>query len=819
MSRRAGGRHGYLGGTATAPPSSISITAVSQTAGKAAGGTAVTVSGTGFVSGMTSALGAVSGITSNSCTVTTGAHAAGSLSWTLTTPGGLSAANQTFTYLGTPTLTSLSPNTGPATVTNTGVTFTGTNFPASGTGCPVTVAVGSGSGTPTLNNSTTCTSSFTAPGTGVKTATITVDSVASSALASAFTGTSAPSISSATGVSTAGGTTTIRGAQFVTGCTVTVGGGIGSVTVTFVSSSQVTAVIPAHAASAGLDVTLTNPDTQTDTLTAGLVITGTSDLGIIFGGNLVGWYRGDSLVTGSPVTAWGDLSGAGNSLGTGVAPSFNATDAHFNGQPSITFNGTTQYLKKLAATFAGSVGQPVFICAAIRFDSAGAPGVAIGVNAAGINDEIQVTTTQVRFAAGSFTATYSPAVVGGSAVQLYGYLQGGTGTLTSAISVAASTETTGSGSIVTGSLVLMDFGIGARPAGSVFAPVTIAEVGIANVVPNGTQIAQVKAYFNLRYNLEAPPLLTSITKVPTAGAGARIKGTGFISGCTVTAGGSIGAALTTTFVSSTVLEVVVPAASAGTYDITIANPDGGTIFVNDALTVTATNDDAMVIFGLPCVGLYRADSLSASPVSLWSDSSNVGNDLIQATGGSQPTWSSSSAHFNSQPIVTGDGTAQFLNIASFKLASTVGQPVWIFAVLRQLATPGTTRASFSYNTQVELQQLSTGIPRAACSNMTAVWGSSQTGTSIMVAVEQSAGTSGGAATCGINVGNTTEITASTGSLSLTAPASGTFSVFARTTGTIFSNIELAELVVVNAAPTTGQKSAYELYALTRYGVL
>lgn len=59
------------------------------------------------------------------------------------------------------------------------------------------------------------------------------------------------------------------------------------------------------------------------------------------------WLRADLGVTGSPVTQWADQSGAGNTVATnGASPTFTASNASFNNQPTIDFNGTTQGLSR-----------------------------------------------------------------------------------------------------------------------------------------------------------------------------------------------------------------------------------------------------------------------------------------------------------------------------------------------------------------------------------------------------------------------------------------------------------------------------------------
>src|SRR5262249_28332915 len=72
--------------------------------------------------------------------------------------------------------------------------------------------------------------------------------------------------------SIAGGTpVTIAGTGFITGATVSFGG-TAATGVTVSSSTQITATTPAHAAGSG-DVVVTNPDTQTGTLSNGYTYT------------------------------------------------------------------------------------------------------------------------------------------------------------------------------------------------------------------------------------------------------------------------------------------------------------------------------------------------------------------------------------------------------------------------------------------------------------------------------------------------------------------------------------------------------------------
>ena len=67
-------------------------------------------------------------VSSTSITATTPAHSAGSVNVSVTTPGGTGTKfGGPFNYVGAPTVTSVSPNSGP-TAGGTSVTITGTNF-------------------------------------------------------------------------------------------------------------------------------------------------------------------------------------------------------------------------------------------------------------------------------------------------------------------------------------------------------------------------------------------------------------------------------------------------------------------------------------------------------------------------------------------------------------------------------------------------------------------------------------------------------------------------------------------------------------------
>jgi hypothetical protein len=110
------------------------VTGIAPTTGSQAGGTAVTITGTGFLAGVTVKFGGtsatnVSVVSATSITATTPAHASGIVDVVVTNTDNKSATlAQAFTFaLPAPTISGVAPSTGPTTG-GTAVTITGTDF-------------------------------------------------------------------------------------------------------------------------------------------------------------------------------------------------------------------------------------------------------------------------------------------------------------------------------------------------------------------------------------------------------------------------------------------------------------------------------------------------------------------------------------------------------------------------------------------------------------------------------------------------------------------------------------------------------------------
>ncbi len=235
------------------------ISSVSPNSGSTLGGTAVTITGANFAAGATVTFGGTAAtnvvvVTNTSITATTPAHAAGAVTVTVTNPGGQSGSLASgFTYIAQPTVTSVSPNSGP-TAGGTAVTITGTNFAA---GATVTFG-GTAATNVVVVSSTSITATTPAGSAGAVTVTVTNPGPQSGSLTNGFTYVVAPTVSNVSpnnGPTTGGTAVTITGTNFAAGATVTFGG-TAATNVVVVSSTSITATTPAGSAGA-VTVTVT----------------------------------------------------------------------------------------------------------------------------------------------------------------------------------------------------------------------------------------------------------------------------------------------------------------------------------------------------------------------------------------------------------------------------------------------------------------------------------------------------------------------------------------------------------------------------------
>lgn len=246
------------------------VTSCSPNNGPASGGTSVTVTGTNFFAtpssitfGGTAATSIVF-VNSTTLTCTTPSHAAATVNVVVTNPDGQTGTGTSvFTFNPAPTVTSCSPNNGPATST-TSVTITGSNFVAT----PTSVTFGGTAATGiSFTNSTTITCTAPTHSAGAVNVVVTNPDGQTGTGTNVFTYNAPPSVTSCSPSSgtTAGGTSvTITGSSFVATPTSVTFGGTAATGVSFTNSTTITCTTPAHVAGT-VNVVITNPDGQTGT--------------------------------------------------------------------------------------------------------------------------------------------------------------------------------------------------------------------------------------------------------------------------------------------------------------------------------------------------------------------------------------------------------------------------------------------------------------------------------------------------------------------------------------------------------------------------
>jgi len=334
------------------------LTSLSPANGPTTGGTAVTLAGTSFASGTAVTFGSaaatfvtVTGATQ--ITATTPAGSAGAVNVTVTNSSGQSTTlASAFTYLSGPTLSGLSPASGPTTG-GTAVTLTGTGF-ASG----ASVTFGSAAATSvTVTSATQITANAPASSAGAVNVSVTNSRGQSTTLASAFTYVAPPtltSLSPARGPTTGGTAVTLTGTGFLSGASVSFGS-TASGAVTVQSSTQITAIAPAASAAGAVNVTVTNSNGQSASLANAFTFVLAPSLSAI--SPTSGATAGGTAVT---LTGSGFASGATVTFGSAAASSVAVvsstqmtavTPAASAGTVNVTVTNSSGYSAGLASAF------------------------------------------------------------------------------------------------------------------------------------------------------------------------------------------------------------------------------------------------------------------------------------------------------------------------------------------------------------------------------------------------------------------------------------------------------------------------------------
>ncbi len=580
------------------------LSSISPVAGPAGGGTAVIASGSNFLSGAALTFGSLAAsnvVVVNSTTITaiTVPSTPGVVNVTVTNPDGqTSTLANGYTYNPPPALTSISPVSGPV-AGGAAVTLSGANF-LSG----ATVSFGNALLTNiVVVNSTTITATTPAGAAGAVNVSVSNPDGQTSTLANGYTYNPPPALTSISPVSgpvAGGAAVTLSGANFLSGATVSFGNAL-LTNIVVVNSTTITATTPAGAAGA-VNVSVSNPDGQTSTLTNGYTYNPPPTLTSI--SPATGSANGGTAVT---------ISGA-NFL-SGATLSFNGSAL-----TNVTVASDTTIMATAPAGAAGVAnvtatnpdGQSAADVAVVMpttnpgFESGGAGWSWNGSGSAKIiknaslahsgNNFAQLTSgvgnhpTYGGLSAGS---QYFP-VTAGNIITFGGWAQSVSGNGDARWSIQLTDVNRANPTYVftsnaTASAWTLLQNTYTVPAGKVWMRfyAEIYSNTVAAQADFDDAILQQQVAPAL-YTYLPPPAIASVS--PNAGntiggTAATIAGSNFVSGATVTFGST--AAASVQVVNGTKLTATIPASAAGSVNVTVTNPDSDSATLASGYTYIA----------------------------------------------------------------------------------------------------------------------------------------------------------------------------------------------------------------------------------------
>ncbi|MCL4448967.1 MAG: IPT/TIG domain-containing protein, partial [Actinobacteria bacterium] len=698
--------------TATSP----TLSSISPTSGPASGGTTVTLTGTNFVTtsgGTTVDFGTGNPATGVSCSSTSSCTAVspsgtGTVSVTVTTSGGTSGA-QSYTYIPAPTLTSISPTSGPQ-AGGTSFSITGTNFSTASGG--TTVDFGTGNPATSVSCSTTSSCSGTTPvgpsGGGNVTVTVTTSGGTSSGVNYDYTTATSPTLSSISPTSgpAAGGTTvTLTGTNFVTtsgGTTVDFGTNAAT-SVTCSTTSSCTAVSPSGTGTVSVTVTTSGGTSgaQSYTYIPAPTLTGISPTsGPVTGGTTV-TLTGTNFSTASSGTTVDFGSGnAATSVTCSTTSSCTAVSPSGTGTVSVTVTtagGTSSgqsytyipapTLSSITPTSGPQAGGTSFSITGTNFSTAsGGTTVDFGTGNPATSVSCSTTsscsgTTPVGPSGGGNVNVTVTTSGGTSSGVNYDYTSATSPTLSS-ISPTSGPEVGATSFSITGTKfstasggTTVDFGTG-NPATSVSCSTTSSCSGTTPAGPSGGGNVNVTVTTSggtsgaVTYTYIAPTLTSiSPTSGPAAGGNTvTLTGTNFVTtsgGTTVDFGTNAATGVSCT--STTSCSATVPSAPSGTVNktvsVTVTTSDGtsnGVSYTYIAPSLTSVTPNAGAVGGGTTVTLSGSNFVTTSGGTSVSFGSNA------ATGVSCSSTTSCTATSPAGPsgggpvnvtVTTSDGTS------------------------------------------------------------------------------------------------------------------------------------------------------------------
>lgn len=206
------------------------------------------------------------------------------------------------------------------------------------------------------------------------------------------------------------------------------------------------------------------------------------------------WWRSDSgITTATGVSHWvGKVNGIDLAQATGAnQPSFNATDANFNGRPSLTGNGTSQVLTTSSNLTMGTTTAFVWFVGRQIAGAANNEYFAIGPSAVpqfelrgtgASNGQPQVFNTIT----GQSGTAWGSSIIGATKA-VYCYTSG----TVCGVNVSNGIEV--DAAVTSATFTANPMAIFGRQT-SLFMNLALAEIIVCNVLPSSTQLAALEAY-------------------------------------------------------------------------------------------------------------------------------------------------------------------------------------------------------------------------------------------------------------------------------------------------------------------------------------
>ena len=543
------------------------VTAVSPTSrGQGATNQTLTITGTNFVSGATTAF-STNGITVNSTTFNSatsltvnvsisGSATPGTRTITVTNGDGSTATSGSiFTVNAAPTVTAVSSTSRGEGATAQNLTVTGTGFQSgatttfSGTG----IAVNS----TTFVNATTLTVNVTIAGgatVGTSTITVTNPDAGSATSGSIFTVNAAPTVTAVSPTSRDAGAVsqslTVTGTGFVSGATTSFSGS--NITVnstTFVSATTLTVniSISSGALVGTRAITVTNPDA------------GNGTSGSIFTVNAAPTVTAVSPTSRDAGAVNQNVTITGTNFITGATVAFSTNGITVN---STTFNSATSLSVNISIASGATVGTRT-ITVTNGDGSVVTSGSIFTVNAAPTVTAVSPSSRAQGTSNQSLTVTGTNFITGATATFSATGITVNSTTFVNATSLTVNVTVASNAATGAGTISVLNGDGSTATSGSIFT---------VNPPPTATSVSP--------SSLDQGAISQALT----------LTGTGFESGATVLATGSGVTVNSTAFVNSTTLTVTVSVnggATIASSGFSVTNPDAGTVTSGAIFSVTA----------------------------------------------------------------------------------------------------------------------------------------------------------------------------------------------------------------------------------------